>query len=86
MKLNLFLPAAIIVAGLLSAPLIGTTAAEAKSTNAATGIGKDGTPPGLAKGAGEPAAAYAPGLNKEGGVEVGGSDGGDDDNTGVTVQ
>jgi hypothetical protein len=43
---------------------LATPAAFAKSENAATGIGKNGTPPGKAKTAGQSAKSFAPGQTK----------------------
>ncbi len=52
------------VLGLLGGTVVTAPVAFAKSDNAATGIGKNGTPPGKAKKAGESAKAYAPGQKK----------------------
>jgi hypothetical protein len=56
--------AAAAVLALFASPALIAPAHAAKSTNAATGIGKNGTPPGKAKAPGESAKSKAPGQTK----------------------
>ena len=56
--------AAAAILALLAGATLTTPSHAAKSTNAANGIGKNGTPPGKAKAKGESAKSKAPGQIK----------------------